>query len=170
MPPINTIVVQTLLLPPDRRDETTLAQAQRLLGKALQPVEEALEGKDYIIGDFSAADVMLGHSCIMSNRLGVVTDDMPNLKAYAEQLLARRRVRRRLLLNAALATIPMMVAAGALLPGFGVAVLVLHVGLSPGYPGICRVDGSRYAAARRCLTRSGRDRYRCQPGSATSSS
>lgn len=89
MPPINTIVVQTLLLPPDRRDETALAQAQRLLAKALQPVEEALEGKDYIIGDFSAADVMLGHACIMSNRLGVVTDDMPNLKAYAERLLAR---------------------------------------------------------------------------------
>lgn len=89
MPPINTIVVQTLLLPPDRRDETALAQAQRLLAKALQPVEAALEGKDYIIGDFSAADVMLGHSCIMSNRLGVVTDDMPNLKAYAERLLVR---------------------------------------------------------------------------------
>lgn len=89
MPPINTIVVQTILLPPDRRDETALAQAQRLLAKALQPVEEALQGKDYLIGEFSAADVMLGHSCIMSNRLGVVTDDMPNLKAYAERLLAR---------------------------------------------------------------------------------
>lgn len=89
MPPINTIVVQTVLLPPDRRDATALTQAQRLLGKALQPVETILEGKDYLIGDFSAADVMLGHACIMSHRLGVVTDDMPNLKAYAERLLAR---------------------------------------------------------------------------------
>ncbi len=89
MPPINTIIVQTVLLPPDRRDATVLGQAQRLLAKALAPVEEALEGKDYLIGEFSAADVMLGHSCIMSNRLGVVTDEMPNLKAYAERLLAR---------------------------------------------------------------------------------
>ena len=89
MPPINTIIVHTMLLPPDRRDETVLGQAQRLLAKALAPVEEALEGKDYLIGEFSAADVMLGHSCIMSNRLGVVTDEMPNLKAYAERLLAR---------------------------------------------------------------------------------
>ena len=89
MPPINTIVVHTILLPPDRRDETALGQAQRLLAKALGPVEEALEGKDYLIGEFSAADCMLGHSCIMANRLGVVTDDMPNLKAYAERLLAR---------------------------------------------------------------------------------
>ena len=89
MPPINTIIVHTMLLPPDRRDETVLGQAPRLLAKALAPVEEALEGKDYLIGEFSAADVMLGHSCIMSNRLGVVTDEMPNLKAYAERLLAR---------------------------------------------------------------------------------
>ena len=89
MPPINTIVVHTLLLPPDRRDETVLGQAQRLLQKALGPVEEALEGREYLIGDFSAADCMLGHSCIMSGRLGQLTEDMPNLKAYAERLMAR---------------------------------------------------------------------------------
>lgn len=89
MPPVNTIVVQTLLLPPERRDETALAQAQRLLGKALAPIEETLTGKDYLIGSFSAADVMLGHACFMSNRLGCVSDDMPNLKAYVERIAAR---------------------------------------------------------------------------------
>ncbi len=89
MPPINTIVVQTILLPPDRRDETALGQAQRLLGKALGPVNDALEGREYLAGEFSAADVMLGHSCIMSGRLGAVTDDMPHLKAYIERLQAR---------------------------------------------------------------------------------
>ena len=39
MPPINTIVVQTLLLPAERRSEEVLAQAQRLLSKALSPLE-----------------------------------------------------------------------------------------------------------------------------------
>ncbi|MEM7366246.1 MAG: glutathione S-transferase family protein [Pseudomonadota bacterium] len=89
MPPVNTIVVQTVLLPPDRRDETALGQAQRLLSKALAPVDEALAGRDYLIGDFSAADIMLGHACFMSNRLGCVSDDMPNLKAYVEKVAAR---------------------------------------------------------------------------------
>tara|TARA_B100000700_G_scaffold86355_1_gene97164 strand:+ start:1458 stop:2066 length:609 start_codon:yes stop_codon:yes gene_type:complete len=89
MPPINTIIVQTILLPEDRRDETALGQAQRLLSKALVPVEENLEGKDYLIGDFSAADIMLGHSCFMSNRLGCVTDEMTNLKAYVERIQQR---------------------------------------------------------------------------------
>ena len=89
MPPINTIVVHTILLPPERRDETALGQAQRLLGRAVQPVEEAMQGKDYLIGEFSAADTMLGHSIMMSERMGIVTDDHPNLKAYIQRLKAR---------------------------------------------------------------------------------
>ena len=89
MPPVNTIVVQTVLLPPDRRDETALGQAQRLLTKALAPVDEQLAGKDYLIGDFSGADIMLGHACFMSNRLGCVGDDMPNLKAYVGRVESR---------------------------------------------------------------------------------
>ena len=89
MPPVNTIVVQTLLLPPERRDETVLGQAQRLLGKALQPVDDALAGKDYLIGDFSAADIMLGHACFMSDRLGCVGEGMTNLKGYVERIKSR---------------------------------------------------------------------------------
>lgn len=89
MPPVNTIVVQTLLLPPDRRDETALGQAQRLLTKALAPVEETLTGRDYLIGEFSGADVMLGHACFMANRLGCVTDEMTNLKGYVARIAAR---------------------------------------------------------------------------------
>ena len=89
MPPINTIVVQTILLPPERRDETALGQAQRLLTKSLAPVDEALEGKEYLIGNFSAADIMLGHACFMSNRMGCVPDDMSNLKKYVENITHR---------------------------------------------------------------------------------
>ena len=89
MPPVNTIVVQTVLLPPERCDETALGQAQRLLAKALEPIEAALEGKDYLIGDFSGADIMLGHACFMSNRLGCVSDAMPNLKGYVQRIAAR---------------------------------------------------------------------------------
>ena len=89
MPPINTIVVQTILLPPERRDETALGQAQRLLAKAVQPVEDAMQGKDYLAGDFSAADTMLGHSIMMAERMGIVTDEHPNLKAYIQRLKAR---------------------------------------------------------------------------------
>lgn len=86
MPPMNTIVVHTILLPEDRRDPVVLGQAQRLLSKALEPVNEALEGRDYLIGDFSAADVMLGHSLFMSNRVGCVGDELANIKAYVARI------------------------------------------------------------------------------------
>jgi len=89
MPPMNTIVVQTVLLPPERRDETVLNQAQRLLTRALAPVDEALAGRDYLIGEFSAADVMLGHSMFMGNRLGCVTDEMANIKDYVKRIEQR---------------------------------------------------------------------------------
>ena len=89
MPPMNQIVVQTILLPPDRRDETVLNQAKNLLTKSLAPVNENLADKDYLIGDFSAADLMLGHSCFMANRLGCVSDEMQNIKDYVARIAIR---------------------------------------------------------------------------------
>ena len=89
MPPVNTIVVHTLLLPPERRDETVLEQARKLLTRAWQPVDETLAGKDYLIGDFSGADIMLGHAAFMSNRLGCIPQEMPNLRAYVQRISER---------------------------------------------------------------------------------
>ena len=89
MPPINTIVVQTLLLPAERRNEEVLAQAQRLLSKALSPLESAIAGRDYMVGDFSAADIMMGHACFMSRRLGCVDESLTNLNGYIDRIQER---------------------------------------------------------------------------------
>ena len=89
MPPINQIVVQTILLPPERRDENVLKQAKNLLTKSLMMVNANLEDKEYLIGDFSAADLMLGHACYMSNRMGCVTDEMKYIKDYVARISAR---------------------------------------------------------------------------------
>ena len=89
MPPINTIVVQTILLPKERRNATVLEQAQKLLTKSLVPIDDALRDKDFLIGDFSGADVMLGHACYMANRMGRVTEEMPNLRAYDQRISDR---------------------------------------------------------------------------------
>ena len=100
MPPMNQIVVQTILLPPDRRDEKVLNQATNLLSKALMPVNDFLENKDYLIGDFSAADCMLGHSCFMSNRFGTVSDDMENIKRYVSNIESRPAFQKAITLGA----------------------------------------------------------------------
>ncbi len=89
MPPMNTIVVHTIILPEDRRDQIVLGQAQRLLAKALVPVNNALKDKEYLIGAFSGADIMLGHALYMSNRLNCVTDDLSNIKDYISRIEAR---------------------------------------------------------------------------------
>ncbi len=89
MPPINTIVVQTILLPPDRRDETVLGQAQKLLAKAVAPVNDGLDGREFLARDFSGADIMLGHALYMANRLKCVADELINLKGYIERISDR---------------------------------------------------------------------------------
>ena len=43
MPPMNTIVVHTLILPEERRDEEVLRQAKNLLSKSIIPINELLE-------------------------------------------------------------------------------------------------------------------------------
>jgi glutathione S-transferase len=89
MPPINTIMVHSVLLPPERRNEETLGQAQRLLGRSVAPVDAALEGREFLVGAFSAADVMLGHALFMANRLGQVSDELANLKGYVKRIADR---------------------------------------------------------------------------------
>ena len=89
MPPMNTIVVHTMLLPPERRDEVVLGQAKRLLSNALKPINKSLEGREYLIGEFSGADIMLGHACFMSNRLGCVSDEMTNINGYIKRISER---------------------------------------------------------------------------------
>jgi glutathione S-transferase len=89
MPPINTIVVQTVLLPPERRSEEALGQAKRLLTNALTPLNAAMEGYDYVIGDLSGVDFMIGHASFMSRRLGCMPEEMGQLHAYVNRLESR---------------------------------------------------------------------------------
>jgi glutathione S-transferase len=89
MPAMNTIVVQTIILPEERRNAEILGQAQRLLSKSLIPVNESLENKKYLIGDFSAVDIMLGHSLYMSKKLKCVNEELINILNYLSRIEAR---------------------------------------------------------------------------------
>ena len=89
MPAMNTIVVQTIILPEERRNAEILGQAQRLLSKSLIPVNESLENKKYLIGEFSAVDIMLGHSLYMSKKLKCVSEELNNILDYLSRIEAR---------------------------------------------------------------------------------
>ena len=89
VPPVNTMVVETVLLPPERRNETNVKRASKLLGQMLAAVEQGLEGRDYFTGEFTAADIITGQATIVSARLGGDISDKPNVTAYIERLKAR---------------------------------------------------------------------------------
>ena len=83
MPPMNAIVVHTLILPPERRDPEVLRQAKNLLTKSITPVNEILSKNKFLIGEkISGVDFMLGHSLYMSNKLECVNEDLVNIHRY----------------------------------------------------------------------------------------
>ena len=94
MPPVNTIVVETVFLSPERRNQVNVDRATKLLTRMLGAVDARLDGRDYLAGDFSGADVMTGHACIVASRLGADVSDKPNLSAYIERLNARPALQR----------------------------------------------------------------------------
>lgn len=90
MGPVGNYVVETVLLPPERRSEAHAKRAQKLLANLLRSVDAHLEGRDYLAGDFSAADTVTGHGCMVSARIaGDVVADLANLAAYLERVQAR---------------------------------------------------------------------------------
>ena len=89
MGPIGNYVVEKILLPPERSSEAHAKRAVKLVGNLLKSVDAHLEGRDYLAGEFSAADTLTGHACIVSARLGVDYSATPNVQAYVERLKAR---------------------------------------------------------------------------------
>ena len=89
MPQMNIIVVETIFLPPERRNETNLKRATKLLSKMLKAVESHMSDREYLAGELSGADMMTGHAIIMSEKLGIDFTDKPNLKAYTKRLMKR---------------------------------------------------------------------------------
>ena len=89
MPQINIIVVETIFLPEERRNQTNVDRATKLLTRMLTAVDMHLQDRDFLAGEFSGADIMTGHACIVSGRLGADISDKPNVATYIDRLEAR---------------------------------------------------------------------------------
>lgn len=94
MPPVNTIVVETMLLPPERRNQGNADRAAKILTRMLTAVNAGLEGREFLAGSFSGADIMAGHACTVAAKLGADVSDKPNLRAYIERVNARPAMQR----------------------------------------------------------------------------
>jgi glutathione S-transferase len=89
MPPINNYVVETILLPPERRNEEIAKRSLKLLNRTLAAAEAHMENREFLADEFTIAETITGHAVIMSRRLGADFGVLPNLAAYADRLEAR---------------------------------------------------------------------------------
>ena len=86
---VNILVVETILLPPEKRNDVNVNRALKLLKVALGNVDNRLQDREYLTGTFSGADIMTGHACFGAMKAGAEIDDYKQLKAYIDRLLKR---------------------------------------------------------------------------------
>lgn len=90
MPPVNTLVVETILLPPERKNQVNVDRATKLLGNMLTAVDAHMAERHYLAGEFSGADIMTGHACsVATKRISMDPTTLPNVTAYVERIEAR---------------------------------------------------------------------------------
>ena len=94
MPPLNTIVVETVLLPPERKNEVNVKRAEKILEQILMTIEERLRKVNYLAGEFSAADIMSGHAVIMVAHHGINLSEKPNCRHYIDRLMSRPKLKK----------------------------------------------------------------------------
>jgi glutathione S-transferase len=90
MPPLGEIVRHTLFKPEAERIPAVVADARARAAATLNVLEDALEGKDYLLGsELSGADIMMGYSLQFAEWFGLLADAHPHLNAYLARLKAR---------------------------------------------------------------------------------
>ena len=89
-PPIGDVARHTMFLPEAERIPKVAEDGRVRAINALNVLEHALAGKDYLVGkELSGADIMMGYFLMAARMLGVVGAAHPNVGAYWERLAAR---------------------------------------------------------------------------------
>ncbi len=94
-PPALTIFLHTVMRPEEQRIPQLVTEAQAQLAAVTKVVDDALAGKEYILGsEFSGADVMLGSTLSWCMMMGAIGADRANVQAYLGRLSARPALQR----------------------------------------------------------------------------
>jgi glutathione S-transferase len=93
MPPVNTIIVETMLLRTECCNQVNVDRAVKVLPQMLTAVDDHLRGREFLAGAFSGADIMTGHAYIVATRLNADVYDKPPV-AYVERVQARPALQR----------------------------------------------------------------------------
>ncbi len=87
--PLWAMAKHRFVLPEERRVPAIMDTARWEFTVAAQILAKGLEGREFILGNnFSAADILLGHTLAWARAFDVVTEQ-PTVDAYADRLFAR---------------------------------------------------------------------------------
>ena len=87
--PLWAMAKHRFVLPEERRVPAIIDTARWEFTVAAQILAKGLEGREFILGNnFSAADILLGHTLAWARAFDVVTEQ-PTVDAYADRLFAR---------------------------------------------------------------------------------
>ena len=88
--PLGDMVHHRILKPEPERIPAVVEDGQARAEICLDAVEAALDDRDYLLGDgLTAADIMMGYSLALAQRLGVLDERYPNVVAYMGRLEGR---------------------------------------------------------------------------------
>jgi glutathione S-transferase len=94
-PPAVTIFMHTTQLPEAERQPKLVENARTQLAAAIKVVDDALAGRDWMLGSqFTAADVMVGSTLVWAQMMGAVGDQYPNVAGYLGRCAGRPALQR----------------------------------------------------------------------------
>jgi glutathione S-transferase len=94
-PPAITIFLHTIRLPEADRVPQLVDAARTQLAAAVTVVNDALAGREWMLGSqFTAADVMVGSTLWWAQLMGLIGEQHPNAQAYLARCVARPAMQR----------------------------------------------------------------------------
>jgi glutathione S-transferase len=92
--PLAAITEHTRRLPGKLRIPAVVVEAKNKASRALGVLERALQEREWLTSQFSAADIMMGWSAVVAQRHQLVTSEFPSVKAYVARCHQRSLFRR----------------------------------------------------------------------------
>jgi len=87
---IGLLLIECILKPKEQQKETTKEKLRAGIQAALKEVEEQLDGKEYLFGDYSLGDIALTPHLAALPRLGMeLGEEYPQLKLWLEKIKSR---------------------------------------------------------------------------------
>lgn len=93
-PPLSALARHTQRRPEALRSAELAGEARHEASRALAALERALADRDWLAREFSAADVMMGWSAAIADRLQLVTSEFPSVRKYVTRCHHRPTFRR----------------------------------------------------------------------------